>query len=69
MIHDGALPMVGKAEEEHALDRRAKVLLRGIIWWFNTNKLNVSLLNRIEFRDSKVCPDPLLWQMKVCNVS
>jgi hypothetical protein len=35
-------------------DEEAKTLLRGLIWWFNTRKLNVALINRIEFRDSKV---------------
>lgn len=34
--------------------RHTKKLLRGVIWWFNIHRLNVSLINRIEFRDSKV---------------
>ncbi len=34
--------------------RSVKTLLRGIIWWFNVHKLNVALINRIEFQDSKV---------------
>jgi hypothetical protein len=32
----------------------SKTLLRGMIWFWNTHKLNVALINRIEFRDSKV---------------
>ncbi|KAM3074302.1 hypothetical protein ACMFMG_002886 [Clarireedia jacksonii] len=44
MVHDGA----GTAKAE------VKVALRGMIWFFNTHKLNVALINRIEFRDSKV---------------
>jgi hypothetical protein len=35
-------------------ERYAKKLFRGIIWWFNTHKLNAALINVIEFRDSKV---------------
>ncbi|KAI9055505.1 hypothetical protein LZ554_000454 [Drepanopeziza brunnea f. sp. 'monogermtubi'] len=35
-------------------EKVSKVALRSIIWWFNTHKLNVALINRIEFRDSKV---------------
>ncbi|KUJ17972.1 P-loop containing nucleoside triphosphate hydrolase protein [Mollisia scopiformis] len=35
-------------------EKYTKRLFRGIIWWFNTHKLNVALINRIEFRDSKV---------------
>jgi len=35
-------------------DRLAKISLRGMIWHWNTHRLNVSLINQIEFRDSKV---------------
>lgn len=55
MVHDGA----GKPKQESTKqtedgDASAKILLRGMIWYFNTHKLNVALINRIEFRDSKV---------------
>jgi hypothetical protein len=59
MAHDGALSMTGAQPEEHDADRRAMVLLRENILWFNTyhgDPLNVALINRIEFRDSKVGP-------------
>jgi hypothetical protein len=55
MMHDGSSrsKRVGgdKFKEEEDC---AKILLRGAIWWWNSNRLNVSLINRIEFRDSKV---------------
>ncbi|KAF8857718.1 P-loop containing nucleoside triphosphate hydrolase protein [Acephala macrosclerotiorum] len=35
-------------------ERLSKKLFRGIIWYFNTHKLNAALINQIEFRDSKV---------------
>jgi hypothetical protein len=54
MAHDGALPTTGKFRKEAPLDRRTKVLLRARIWWFSTHRLNVALINRVEFRDSKV---------------
>ena len=52
MAHDGA----NKKADANPLetDKRAKILLRGVIWYFNTHKLNVALINQIEFRDSKV---------------
>lgn len=52
MTHDGA----NKKAEATKTDSNkcAKILLRAMIWYFNTNKLNVALINQIEFRDSKV---------------
>jgi hypothetical protein len=55
MMHDGSsrsksAGVAGSKEDENY----AKILLRGAIWWWNTHRLNVSLINRIEFRDSKV---------------
>jgi hypothetical protein len=54
MAHDGALPATGNVNEELAADRRAKIILRGNIGRLNTLGLSVALINRIEFRDSKV---------------
>lgn len=54
MAHDGAAPATGKIRIKAALDEKAKGTLRGNIWWFNIHKLNIALINRIEFRDSKV---------------
>lgn len=54
MCHDGKVP--GKREDNEA-ELRTMILLRNNILWFNTqsrNFLNVALINRIEFRDSKV---------------
>ncbi|KAH8601965.1 hypothetical protein B0O99DRAFT_607849 [Bisporella sp. PMI_857] len=55
MAHDGA-KKVGQESTEKSKndDELAKVLLRGMIWWFNTHKLNVALINFVEFRDAKV---------------
>ena len=52
MSHDGA----NKKTETTATgsDKCAKILLRGMIWHFNIHRLNVALINQIEFRDSKV---------------
>jgi hypothetical protein len=44
MAHDGAA----------TANKLVKVVLRGMIWFFNSHKLNVALINRIEFCDSKV---------------
>lgn len=55
MAHDGSLPAEGKLVQETPKDKRAKVLLRGMISWFNTRKLNVALINQNEIRDAKVC--------------
>ncbi|PQE07733.1 DEAD DEAH box helicase protein [Rutstroemia sp. NJR-2017a BVV2] len=44
MAHDGTA----------TTNKLVKVVLRGMIWFFNTHKLNVALINRIEFRDTKV---------------
>ncbi|QSZ32856.1 hypothetical protein DSL72_002436 [Monilinia vaccinii-corymbosi] len=49
MSHDGA----ATAKNPHS-SKEAKHILRGMIWSFNCLKLNVALINRIEFRDSKV---------------
>ncbi|TAQ87818.1 hypothetical protein B7494_g3841 [Chlorociboria aeruginascens] len=55
MTHDGANSTHKQAlEVAEVMDKTVKRLLRGIIWRFNTHKLNVALLNRIEFRDAKV---------------
>ena len=55
MTHDGAAKPGQRSTDATAPgDILAKTLLRGMIWWFNTHKLNVALINRIEFRDSKV---------------
>jgi hypothetical protein len=55
MAHDGSLRTEGKAVVENAADKRAKILLRGMILWFNTHQLNVALINQNDIRDSKVC--------------
>lgn len=34
--------------------RIVKSILRGMIWWFSSHNLNIALINRIEFQDSKV---------------
>lgn len=54
-VHDGA-GKPGQDSNKHTItsDVLAKTLLRGMIWYFNTHKLNVAIINRIEFRDSKV---------------
>jgi hypothetical protein len=64
MTHDGSQRSITCAPEANPLDaeiqsvddenHRTKILLRGMIWSFNIHKLNVALINRIEFRDSKV---------------
>jgi hypothetical protein len=54
-VHDGARkPKQDSNEETVSGDVLAKILLRGMIWHFNTHKLNVAIINRIDFRDSKV---------------
>jgi hypothetical protein len=53
MVHDGSSRSTKTAENSED-ERLAKILLRGMIWWWNTHQLNVALINRIEFRDSKV---------------
>lgn len=42
------------AREMKEDEKYSKQLFRGMIWWFNTHKLNAALINQIEFRDSKV---------------
>lgn len=54
MAHDGALPTEGGEVKEGLSERRAKVVLRGMVAWFNARKLNVALVNQNEIRDSKV---------------
>lgn len=63
MTHDGSQrsitsappkPQDKESEPADDEDHETKILLRGIIWSFNTHQLNVALINRIEFRDSKV---------------
>ena len=52
MAHDGANKKIETTTTDS--DKCAKILLRSMIWYFNTHKLNVALINQIEFRDSKV---------------
>jgi hypothetical protein len=52
MAHDGANKKTETTTTDS--DKCAKILLRSMIWYFNTHKLNVALINQIEFRDSKV---------------
>ncbi|TVY52513.1 putative helicase [Lachnellula cervina] len=54
MVHDGSSRSMNTSNENSEDEKLAKVLLRGMIWWWNTHRLNVALINRIEFRDSKV---------------
>ncbi|RDL40340.1 p-loop containing nucleoside triphosphate hydrolase [Venustampulla echinocandica] len=55
MMHDGSSRSKKiKRDSSDDDEKLAKILLRGMIWWWNTHRLNVSLINRIEFRDSKV---------------
>jgi len=55
MSHDGGVNSTNKTlNDATEADNFAKILFRGMIWWFNSHKLNVALINRIEFRDSKV---------------
>jgi hypothetical protein len=55
MMHDGSSRSKSITEAVSKEDEDlVKILLRGAIWWWNTHRLNVSLINRIEFRDSKV---------------
>ena len=54
-VHDGSeKPRQTSVKDTVEGDVLAKILLRGIIWYFNTHKLNVAIINRMEFRDSKV---------------
>ena len=63
MAHDGALPTEGKEVKEGTQERRAKVLLRGMVAWFNARKLNVALMNQNEIRDSKVSLFVVGWMI------
>lgn len=54
MVHDGSSRSKNTSAENSEDEKLAKVLLRGMIWWWNSHRLNVALINRIEFRDSKV---------------
>ena len=64
MTHDGSQRSITSVPVTKTLDTDetpvndddhwTKILLRGMIWAFNIHKLNVALINRIEFRDSKV---------------
>jgi hypothetical protein len=65
MVHDGAISNTGKIEDDTDSDRNAKVLLRGMIWWFNAHKLNVSLINHVDFKDSKVMLMSLMDSLSV----
>ncbi|KAK6597799.1 dead deah box helicase [Botrytis cinerea] len=49
MSHDGAA-----TAKQPRSSKEAKTILRGLIWFFNSQKLNIALINRIEFIDSKV---------------
>jgi hypothetical protein len=54
MAHDGVNYSGHEAAKNFAeSDKLAKILLRGMIWFFNIHGLNVALINRIEFQDSK----------------
>ena len=52
MAHDGASKNPNRTTTRR--DKCSKILLRGVIRYFNTQNLNVALINQIEFRDSKV---------------
>jgi hypothetical protein len=54
MTHDGTGKPKTSTVESGISDKFAKTILRGMIWFFNTHKLNVALINHIDFRDSKV---------------
>jgi ATP-dependent RNA helicase DDX60 len=54
MAHDGAPAATGAVGSKPSSDHQAKIRLRCNIWWFNTHRLSVALINRVEFRDSKV---------------
>lgn len=61
MAHDGsgresnvAPDDVEDLSELQRSENIAKKSLRSVIFWFNTHQYNVALINRIEFRDSKV---------------
>ncbi|TGO55436.1 hypothetical protein BCON_0092g00190 [Botryotinia convoluta] len=49
MSHDGAA-----TAKQPRSSKEEKIILRGVIWFFNSHKLNIALINRTEFRDSKV---------------
>ncbi|KAF4635469.1 hypothetical protein G7Y89_g2618 [Cudoniella acicularis] len=53
MVHDGS-SRAAKATLDSPDEKLAKILLRGMIWYWNSHRLNVALINQIEFRDSKV---------------
>jgi len=56
LIHDGASKSASAAEPGEGEPDEAKILLRGLIYWFNTQcRLYVALTNRIELVDTKVC--------------
>ncbi|RDW71562.1 hypothetical protein BP6252_08125 [Coleophoma cylindrospora] len=70
MAHDGAAKY--NTDDTSEIAKCSRNWLRGIIWHFNIHELNVALINRIEFRDSKVftmimesftLPSPLKLQM------
>jgi hypothetical protein len=64
MAHDGSQKSITSAPAVDLLDpdtqpldndeKWTKILLRGMIRTFNAHRLNIALINRIEFRDSKV---------------
>ncbi len=54
MVHDGALPTRGKVVQENASETRAKIILRCLISWLNSQSYNVVLLNHNEYKDTKV---------------
>jgi ATP-dependent RNA helicase DDX60 len=64
MAHDGSPKSITSAPLVHLPDadtppadddeKWTKILLRGMIRSFNVHELNVALINRIEFRDSKI---------------
>jgi hypothetical protein len=50
----GVLPLDADTQPADDDEKWTKILLRGMIRSFNVHRLNVALINRIEFRDSKV---------------
>ncbi|KAH8687441.1 hypothetical protein BGZ60DRAFT_393597 [Tricladium varicosporioides] len=54
MAHDGTSRSFKTSSENTKDLEYSKILLRGMIWFWNTQHLNVALINQVEFRDSKV---------------
>lgn len=54
MMHDGSSRSTKTSDGTPNYEQVAKVLFRGMVWFWNNHRLNVALVNQIEFRDSKV---------------